>query len=138
MAEPYQSVIGAFCERIKSSPQKKNLVGGVFAIGTPGQGPLMFPNAVVLYGKTKFQWTTEKTYHEKPQLELQVFAERAEDSELISRGLWETLLDQPLPALNGYLVQCYMTDFYIVEEPGKGPQGNNLYRGTTPFELWVT
>lgn len=129
------SIIGAVCSAIDLSRMTPAL-SAVWAVVCP-QPHSGFPYLVVRWPRTRFQWTQESNYVEKPCLLLEIYHTEVAPAETGLRNIVGDLKDQELLLLGNNPIQMFPVDFYVRDEPSLSTDVKVVFRMVAVLEIWV-
>lgn len=132
------SILGALIAKIKTAPFYGEFAGGVWALELDDSVGQKYPAGLLRYPKTRFQWTSETTRIEKPQIELFVYGQVAEKVESLARRSWEFWLDAEMPVFSGRMMQIYPTDFAVEAVQARDQDALRRFQAIVPMEVWFS
>lgn len=130
------SMLGAVCNAVQLNLMSPALTA-VWAVSCP-QSHESMPYMVVRWPKTKFQWTFEVQYIEKPQLMLSIYHTSVGPAETGMRQILDSLKDAQLPLLVDRTMQLFPLDLYARDEPALSTHSRVVYQVIAPVEVWIT
>jgi hypothetical protein len=135
--EKVDSVIGALCDKIMSSPFRAKVSGAWLDEAPATNPPQAYPYVLFSLPKTRYQYTFEDDTQEKPVVIMRVLHPDAAKAEGLGRQIKKFLRDSTLPGILDFVMQVFETDFSMRTSIIPNSDNLTVRESVTTFEVWL-